>query len=132
MFLLAAGLALLRPCSAGEGSVMEYDSDGRLRQLDHTLAATRRGGTVVGACFGDCGALVSWGAPTSPVIDAEESASVEGCAPGGAPDASTDRGSAAPLSLAPLSLAHPAPLLWSIGPCHAMAVTGLSGDAQVR
>ena len=114
--LILAGWAAL--ADAGEGSVLEYDQDGRLRQLEYTLAATRRGGTVIGATVGTGAAIVSWGssgASNSPL----------------ASDAS-EEGDAFVAAEAVDAFAHPSPLFWKLGHRYALAATGLAGDAEVR
>ena len=93
------------------GAEIEFSSDGQLSQLKHTLAATRRGATTVGACVGSSVALASWAGSSSVGLDGPSSGS-------SADDAFSH-------------LAYPTPRIWLLGEQQALGDAGLAGDAQV-
>jgi len=105
-YVLGLGFHLAR------GAEIEFSSDGQLSQLKHTIAATHRGATTVGACVGSCVALASWSGndPSVWTDGASSGNSVEG---------------------ALTHLAYPTPRIWLLGEQQALGGAGLAGDAQV-
>ena len=92
------------------GAEIEFDSGGQLSQLQHTIAATRRGASTVGACVGTCAVLASWGN--------DDTASTDGASGADADNLRT--------------LAYPVPRIWLLGNHQALGGAGLYNDAQVR
>ena len=109
--LLLLLLQRVSPARGGEGSVLEYEHDGSIPQLEHTMRATKKGSTVVGVCLGGgrAGAvLVCW--------DGKHSS----------PTSSTTASEAASAMLK-----YPTQSAWRLSRTQAMAATGLGGDARV-
>jgi len=48
--------------AVGKGAALEFDTSGRLRQLESTARATQQGVTIVGVCSGSHVLLMSWNA----------------------------------------------------------------------
>ena len=122
-------------------SFLEYSRNGRLIQLEHTLGATRRGGTCVGACTSSGGAICSWGggrtsAPQRPRPGASSPlATADAERPGFSGEESGGGGGGGG------DMAYPARLCWDVGGGPggagggalsggmALAAVGLAGDA---
>ncbi len=139
LLLLAAVLAVLAALPValgGEGSVLEYDRDGGIPQLEYTMRATKRGSTVVGVAMGTKGAVLAcWDGKRAPLTNTVGFGSRSGGEAGEEKKEEKEEVEAAveevTAETAAAVLQYSEPSAWRLSRGQAMAATGLGGDARV-